>query len=67
LAYWLLIGIGLTALKRYSPGMWCSNNRPGTCGLFFIGRKMTRRLELTAAQALSALLSAILTAAKKWG
>jgi Transposase DDE domain len=67
LAYWLLIGVGLIALKRYSPAMWCSNNRPGTCGLFFIGRKMTRRLELPAAQALSALLQAILAEAGKWG
>jgi hypothetical protein len=42
LAYWLLVGIGLAALKRYPPGMWCSNNCSGTCGLFFIGRKMMR-------------------------
>jgi hypothetical protein len=67
LAYWLLGGIGLTALKRYPPRMWCSNNRPGACGLFFIGRKMIRRLELTAAQALAALLLAILAEAGKWG
>jgi len=67
LAYWLLLGIGLTALKRYPPGTWCSNNRPGACGLFFIGRKMLRRLELTAAQALAALLNAILTEAGNWG
>jgi hypothetical protein len=67
LAYWLLVGVGLTALKRYPPGMWCSNNCPGACGVFFIGRKMLRRLKLTAVQALSALLQAILAEAGKWG
>ena len=67
LAYWLLVGIGLTALNRYPPGTWCSNNHREACGLFFIGRKMLRRLELTAAQALAALLQAILAEAGKWG
>ena len=67
LAYWLLIGIGLTALRCYPPRTWCSNNRPGACGLFFIGRKMLRRLQLSAAQALSALVQAILSEAGKWG
>jgi hypothetical protein len=67
LAYWLLLGVGLTAAKQFRPGMWCSNNKPHTCGLFFIGRKMIRRLELTASQALAALLSAILLEAGKWG
>lgn len=67
LAYWLLLGIGLIALSRYAAGMWCSNNNPKACGVFFIGRKMLRRLEVTAAQALAALLDAILTEAGKWG
>ena len=47
--------------------MWCSNNRPKACGVFFIGRKMLRPLEATAAQALTALLGALLTEAAKWG
>ncbi len=67
LAYWLLLGIGLTALRRYPPGTWCSNNRPGACGLFFIGRKMLRRIKLTAVQAFAALLHALLAEAGKWG
>jgi hypothetical protein len=67
LAYWLLLGIGLTAVSQYAAGMWCSNNSPKTCGVFFIGRKMLHRLELTAGQALAALLAAILTEAGKWG
>jgi hypothetical protein len=67
LAYWLLLGIGLTALSRYAAGMWCSSNDPKACGAFFIGRKMLRRLELTAAQALATLLEALLAEAGKWG
>lgn len=67
LAYWLLVGIGLTALQRYTPGMWCSNNCPEACGLFFIGQKMIRRLELTATQALTALIHALVKEAGNWG
>ena len=47
LASWLPLGIGLEAQSRCAPGMWCSTNRPKGCGVFFIGRKMLRRLELT--------------------
>ncbi len=67
LAYWLLLGIGLTALRRYPPGTWCSNNRPGACGLFFIGRKMLRRIKLTAVQAFAALLHALPGRGRKVG
>lgn len=67
LAYWLLVGIGLVALNRYAAGMWCSSNHRNACGVFFIGRKMLRRLELTATQALAALVTALVTEAAKWG
>lgn len=67
LAYWLLVGIGLTALDRYPAGMWCSSNNPKACCAFFIGRKMLRRIQLTAAQALAALLGALIAEAEKWG
>lgn len=67
LAYLLLLGIGLIALSRYPAGMWCRANRRKACSAFFIGRQMLRRLELTAAQALAALLDAIFTEAEKWG
>jgi len=67
LAYCLLLGGGLSALCRYTAGMWCSNNDPQACGAFFIGRKMLRRRKLTVAQALAALLDAILAEAGKWG
>lgn len=67
LAYWLLLGIGLIAKSRYAAGMWCSANKPKACSVFFIGRKMLRRVEVTAAQALAALFDALLTEAGKWG
>ncbi len=38
LAYLLLCGIGLLALKQCRPGDWCSNSHPGTCSVFQIGR-----------------------------
>ena len=47
--------------------MWYSTNKPKACGMFFIARTMLRRLELTAAQVLAALLEAMLTEAGKWG
>jgi len=40
LAYILLVAVGLHCLKRYRPSRWCSNNRPGECSLFTIGRVM---------------------------
>lgn len=67
LAYWLLVGVGLVALAKFPPGTWCSSNRRRACGVFFIGRKMIHRLELTFQQALTATLAAILTEAEKWG
>lgn len=67
LAYWLLVGIGLLALAHHSPAIWCSSNRREACGLFFIGRKMIGRMELTADQALAALVAALKSEAGKWG
>jgi Transposase DDE domain len=67
LAYWLLVGVGLVAMAKHPPGMWCSSNRPNACGLFFVGRKMIHRIELTADQALTALIAAMFTEARKWG
>jgi len=67
LAYWLLVGVGLLALAKYSPTMWCSSNRRTACGVFFIGRKMIARLQVTADQALTALIAALRTEAANWG
>ncbi len=59
LAYWIWLAVALVALQRYSPGMWCSSNRQGTCSLFFIGRQMIERMQVRAAEALNALLGAL--------
>jgi hypothetical protein len=67
LAYWLLVGIGLLALAKHSPGMWFSSNCRASCGVFFIGRKMIARLAVTAEQALTALVAALTTEAAKRG
>ena len=39
-AYILLLTAGLYASTRFRPGQWCSNNRPGECSLFTIGKVM---------------------------
>ena len=39
-AYIFLVAIGLYAVKRFSPGQWCSNNRKAECSLFTIGKTM---------------------------
>jgi hypothetical protein len=44
-----------------------SSNRRTACSLFFIGCKMIRHLQLTAGQALTALLAALKTESAKWG
>jgi hypothetical protein len=67
LAYLLLVGIGLIAQATRSPGEWCSSNRQRACGVFFIGRKMLRRVQATPAEALAALVAALLAASRKWG
>jgi hypothetical protein len=40
LIYLLLLVIGWYAVTRFRPGRWCSNNRPGECSLFTVGRTM---------------------------
>ena len=67
LAYWLLVGVGLLAQAQYPPTKWCSSNRHEACSLFFIGCKVIRQLQLTAVQALTALLAALKAEATKWG
>lgn len=39
-AYILLVTVGLYASKRFRPRQWCSNNRPGECSLFTVGKLM---------------------------
>jgi hypothetical protein len=66
LAYWLLCGIGLIALRTCKPGHWSSGSK-NDCSIFTIGRVMVDRLELSAAQALAALLKALAGISGKWG
>jgi hypothetical protein len=66
LAYWILLAVALVALQRYSPVLWCSSNQQGACSLFFMGRQMIERMQVRAAEALSALLGALLSESQKW-
>jgi len=66
LAYWIWLAVALVALQRYSPGMWCSSNRQGACTLFFMGRQRIERMQVRAAEALSALLGALLSESQNW-
>jgi hypothetical protein len=67
LAYWLLCGIGLLAQRQYRPGQWCSSNDPQQCSVFTIGRIMIDQMQVTPAQAFSAVAQAVEEAAPKWG
>jgi hypothetical protein len=50
IAYLILCGLGLLALRLRSPREWCGNNRPGECGVFTIGRRMLDQLQVTVEQ-----------------
>jgi len=43
-AYLLLVALGLYASHYFRSGEWCSNNRPGQCSLFTIGKAMLHRI-----------------------
>lgn len=58
-AYLLLRGLGLHARQHYHPGHWCGNTKAGQCSVFTIGRRVPDFLELTAAQALAAVRTAL--------
>ena len=67
LAYWLLVGIGTIARRRFPPAMWCSSNRQNECSVFTIGRIMIDHMQTTAALSFAAVAGAILEASEKWG
>jgi hypothetical protein len=66
MAYLLLCGIGLLALKTRRPSEWssCSKN---DCSVFTIGRIMLSRMQLTTAQILQAVREATEEVVPKWG
>ena len=65
LAYWLLVAVGLAASKALRSGAWCSNNRPGECSLFTIGRTMLDRLKLPTPRLMNQLRKEVLSG--NWG
>lgn len=67
LAYLLLCGVGLFALKTGHPRQWSSNNRANECSVFVIGQTMLDRLKATAAQVWAAFLTATERAVPNWG
>jgi hypothetical protein len=67
LAYVLLCGLGLWALKRRSPRQWCSNNRRGECSVFVIGQTLLERIQVKPATAWAALVAATEKAVPNWG
>lgn len=67
IAYLILCGLGLLALRLAKPRDWCANNRPGECGVFTIGRRMLDQLQVTVEQIFAeiGLYSKMLS--PKWG
>jgi hypothetical protein len=66
MAYLLLSALGLCCKKRYAPGRWASNNRPGECSAFFVARVMLARSSIRLRTALATLIAAI-AAVGNWG
>lgn len=67
IAYLILCGLGLLALKLREPREWCSNNRPGECGVFTIGRRMLNELQVTLEQIFTEIGSCSKMLSPKWG
>jgi hypothetical protein len=66
IAYLLLCGLGLIALKTFSPGHWGST-RQNQCSLFTIARIMLHRLRATTASVINAIIQATENAVPIWG
>lgn len=66
IAYLLLCGIGLVALKTGRAADWSSSNK-NDCSVFTIGRIMLNRIKSTVASALAALIAATEEAVPNWG
>jgi len=66
LAYLLLIGVGLLALRRYRPSAWCSNTRPDSASLFLIGQFMLQAIGL-GPPLLTALIRQLQAEVPNWG
>ena len=66
IAYLLLCGLGLWALKTRKPGNWSSSTR-NECSVFTIGRIMLDRITIKLSAALAALIAATEEAVPNWG
>jgi hypothetical protein len=66
IAYLLLCGLGLLALKNNHPGDWSSSSQ-NDCSAFTIGRIMLHQLAFPCVNAWNAIQSATLEAVPKWG
>jgi hypothetical protein len=67
LTYLLLVGLGQMARTQYQPGAWCSNNRPGECSDFTIGRRMLGKMQAPPDQVVNIIIDQLLTAMPNWG
>jgi hypothetical protein len=67
LAYWLLVGVGLVARRRYRPGRSCSSNGERQCSAFTVGRVMLDRMRVKAEKAIAAVAGPTGAAAPNWG
>lgn len=67
IAYLILCGLGLLALRLRQPREWCGNNRPGECGVFTIARRMLHDLEVAVEQIVDEIASASTNLAPGWG
>jgi hypothetical protein len=66
IAYLLLCGVGLIALKTGTPGDWASSSK-NECSVFTIGRIMLLRGNTPPAEALRAVITATEEVVRNWG
>jgi hypothetical protein len=67
IAYLILCGLGLLALRLANPREWCSNNRTGECGVFTIARRMLDQLQVTVEQIFEEIAQCSKSYSPKWG
>ena len=67
IAYLLLCGLGLTALRIGRPGDWSSSTRNDECSVFTIGRIMLARRRVSVPHIVAALIASTEDAAPNWG
>jgi hypothetical protein len=67
IAYLILCGLGLLALRLRHPREWCGNNRAGECGVFTIARRMLNELQVTVEQIFDEIASSSKSLSPRWG